>query len=58
MIDSIFKWLYGIHRWRLFYRWIFGRFLRQLQGHVDAEFDPEISRAIDGCQSVLEYLES
>jgi len=41
-----------------FYRLVFGRFLRKLQGHMDAPFNPEISHAVDGCLAVLEYLES
>lgn len=41
-----------------FYKWAFRRFQRKLQGHMDADFSPEISRAIDGIDAVLEFLES
>jgi len=40
------------------YKWAFRRFQRKLQGHMDADFSPEISRALDGIDAVLEFLES
>jgi len=40
------------------YAWIFRRFQRKLQNHMDTPFNPEISNAIDGIDAVLEFLES
>ena len=45
MIDSIFKWLYGIHR-------------RQLLKHLDSPvFNPDASLKLDALDALLELME-
>ena len=41
-----------------FYKRIILSLLKWLESDMDADFSPEISHAIDGCNAVLEYLES
>ena len=43
MIDSIFKWLYQIHR-------------RRLLKYVDGPFDPKASQKLDALDSLLEIM--